>query len=209
MITGLFENLKADAKRYQKPDASLGTRLRALRTAYGLRATAVHRFGRWIDSTMTHTALLPVRWTLSAACACCGRMVGRLFGIHIDRAAVIGSGLYIGHFGGVYVGPCRLGENCSIHQHVRIGPDGTKDRTAGPTIGSNVWIGPHTRITEPVTIGNGVTVAAGAVVVRDVEDGCLVLGNPARVTGRNYDNTSLLRGRVEDAGDGTSPDPPT
>jgi serine O-acetyltransferase len=32
-----------------------------------------------------------------------------------------------------------------------------------------------------VTIGNNVTIGAGAVVVKDVPDNCLVVGNPMRI----------------------------
>jgi acetyltransferase-like isoleucine patch superfamily enzyme len=32
-----------------------------------------------------------------------------------------------------------------------------------------------------VTIGKGCTIGAGSVVTRDVEDYCVVVGNPARV----------------------------
>jgi acetyltransferase-like isoleucine patch superfamily enzyme len=35
-----------------------------------------------------------------------------------------------------------------------------------------------------VTIGRGVTVGAGSVVTKDVEDFCVVVGNPARVIKR-------------------------
>ncbi len=35
-----------------------------------------------------------------------------------------------------------------------------------------------------VTIGRGVTVGAGSVVTKDVEDFCVVAGNPARVIRR-------------------------
>jgi serine acetyltransferase len=35
-----------------------------------------------------------------------------------------------------------------------------------------------------ITIGRGVTVGAGSVVTRDVEDFCVVAGNPARVIRR-------------------------
>ena len=42
------------------------------------------------------------------------------------------------------------------------------------------YIGPSVCIVEDVTIGNGVTIGAGAVVVKDIEDGCTVAGNPAK-----------------------------
>jgi acetyltransferase-like isoleucine patch superfamily enzyme len=52
------------------------------------------------------------------------------------------------------------------------------------TIGDNCWIEGGATICPGVTIGNLVTVAAGAVVTKDVEHRCLVAGMPARVIRR-------------------------
>ena len=51
-------------------------------------------------------------------------------------------------------------------------------------IGDDVWVGGGAIILPGVTIGEGSTVAAGAVVTRDVEPFTLVAGNPARLLRR-------------------------
>ncbi|KAJ1915532.1 hypothetical protein H4219_004270 [Mycoemilia scoparia] len=48
-------------------------------------------------------------------------------------------------------------------------------------IGNNVWIGGGAIICPGVTVGDGSTIAAGAVVVKDVPAYTVVGGNPARV----------------------------
>lgn len=48
-------------------------------------------------------------------------------------------------------------------------------------IGSNVFIGADSIILSPVKIGNNVVIAAGAVVNKDIPDGSVVAGVPARV----------------------------
>jgi len=48
-------------------------------------------------------------------------------------------------------------------------------------IGENCWLAPNASIREHVSVGNNVTVGTGAVVVKDVENGVVVVGNPARV----------------------------
>lgn len=52
------------------------------------------------------------------------------------------------------------------------------------TIGDDVWIGGKVAIMPGVTIGSNVVVAAGAVVTKDIPDGVLVGGVPARIIKR-------------------------
>ena len=49
------------------------------------------------------------------------------------------------------------------------------------TIGDDVWICGNVTICPGVRIGNRAVIAAGAVVTKDVPEGCLAGGNPARV----------------------------
>ena len=48
------------------------------------------------------------------------------------------------------------------------------------TIGDRVFIGASAIVLPGVTIGSDVVIAAGSVVTRDVPDGVVVAGNPAR-----------------------------
>jgi maltose O-acetyltransferase len=48
------------------------------------------------------------------------------------------------------------------------------------SIGSGVWIGGGAIVLPGVTIGDGVVIGAGSVVTRDVPPNTLALGNPAR-----------------------------
>ncbi len=48
-------------------------------------------------------------------------------------------------------------------------------------IGNNVWIGEKANVIGAVTIGDGVVIAAGSVVIKDVPDYCMVAGVPARI----------------------------
>ena len=49
-----------------------------------------------------------------------------------------------------------------------------------PVIGNHVKMGCHVCILGGVHIGNNVTIGAGSVVVKDVPDNAVVVGNPAR-----------------------------
>lgn len=67
-------------------------------------------------------------------------------------------------------------------------------------IGNNVFIGCNVTILPNVKIGNNVIIAAGSVVTKDIEDGCVVGGNPAKVIStfeeyvnvRKKDNDKLI-----------------
>lgn len=50
-----------------------------------------------------------------------------------------------------------------------------------PIIGDNVTLGVNVTIIGGVTIGNNVVIGAGSVVVKDIPDNCVAVGNPCRV----------------------------
>lgn len=53
------------------------------------------------------------------------------------------------------------------------------------TVGKGSWTGAHVVITAGVNIGQGSAIGAGAVVVKDVPDNCVVGGVPAIIIKRN------------------------
>jgi len=54
-------------------------------------------------------------------------------------------------------------------------------RSAGITLGENVWLGAGAKVMDGVTIGHHVVVGAGAVVTDDLPAGAVAVGVPARV----------------------------
>lgn len=73
----------------------------------------------------------------------------------------------------------RIGRRCMLASFVRIG-DRDRTRLAPVTVGEGVWLA-HGAIVEPgVTIGDGAVIAAGSVVTSDVPARSLASGNPAR-----------------------------
>jgi bifunctional UDP-N-acetylglucosamine pyrophosphorylase/glucosamine-1-phosphate N-acetyltransferase len=93
------------------------------------------------------------------------------------KKARLGAGTQQHHFS--YIGDAEVGENVNIGAgSVTANFDGTaKHRT---TVGSDVKLGVDTMMVAPVTIGEGATTGAGAVVTRDVAPGKTVVGMPAR-----------------------------
>lgn len=72
-----------------------------------------------------------------------------------------------------------IGNNCIIGQGITIG--GKSKIYEVPIIGDNVYISAGARIIGNVKIGNNIIIGANSVVVKDVPDGCIVAGVPAKI----------------------------
>ena len=103
------------------------------------------------------------------------------YGIDISRDARIGSGLYIGHFGGIFVNQgVVIGDNCNLSQGVTLGQLNRGDKAGCPTIGNDVYIAPGAKIVGRIFVGDYAAIGANAVVVNDVAAHTTVGGIPAR-----------------------------
>lgn len=123
-------------------------------------------------------------------------------GCVVGRGAYIGTGVQMGdhckvqNYALVYE-PAKLGDGVFIGPAVvltndtyprAVNPDGSLKsaddwHAVGVTIGDGASIGARAVCVAPVTIGAWATVAAGAVVTRDVPDHAIVMGVPARQVG--------------------------
>jgi acetyltransferase-like isoleucine patch superfamily enzyme len=82
-----------------------------------------------------------------------------------------------------------IGDDCLLGTHVSILDNDFHELTARDrmpesrpvVIGDGVWLGNRVMILPGVKIGAGAAVGAGSVVMTDVPERCLALGNPARV----------------------------
>ena len=129
-------------------------------------------------------------------------------GVTMGEACVVGRGAYIGtgvRMGrhckvqnyalvyepasladGVFIGPAAVLTNDTYPRAVN--PDGSLKsaddwHAVGVTIGEGAAIGARAVCVAPVTVGAWATVAAGAVVTKDVPDHAVVVGVPARRVG--------------------------
>lgn len=88
-------------------------------------------------------------------------------GVHIGNNCCINCNAVVSH-------ECRLGD------HVFMAPGSV---LAGlVTVGPGVFIGVHSTVLPRLQLGAWSTIGGGAVVIRDVKPGAVVVGNPARPT---------------------------
>lgn len=109
------------------------------------------------------------------------RLIEIYSGISLSPRAQIGRGLYINHFGSIFVGAVIIGENCNLSHEVTIGVAGRGAKKGLPTIGSRVYVAPGAKLFGQIEIGDDVAIGANAVVTKSVPDMAVVAGVPANV----------------------------
>lgn len=115
-------------------------------------------------------------------------------GLSIPYQTKIGSGFYIGHFGGIVINASAIiGKNCNISQGVTLGQANRGKNKGYPVIGDNVYIGPGAKIFGSVNIGNNVAIGANCVVNKDIPDNAVVVGVPGRIVSYNGSNDYVNR----------------
>lgn len=114
-----------------------------------------------------------------------------LTGIHLPRRAEIGPGLKVWHFGGVFLNPlAKLGRGCTLRQNVCIG--NRREDTDVPVLGDFVEVGVGAVILGAIRVGHHAIIGANAVVVQDVPDWHVAVGNPARLLPRRDSPDRIL-----------------
>lgn len=90
---------------------------------------------------------------------------------------------------------CFIGPNVSIYTACHSTDPverNTRDEWARPvSIGNNCWIGGSVTILPGISIGEGCTIGAGSVVVKDIPAHCIAAGNPARIIRKLHTDEDL------------------
>ncbi|MCR9068851.1 MAG: serine O-acetyltransferase [Rhodobacteraceae bacterium] len=107
-----------------------------------------------------------------------------MFGVDIHPAARIGQGIMIDHAHSIVIGETAVvGDNVSMLHSVTLGGTGKETEDRHPKIGDGVLIGAGAKVLGNIHIGHCSRIAAGSVVLEDVEPCKTVAGVPAKVVG--------------------------
>ncbi|WP_432676778.1 serine O-acetyltransferase [Rhodococcus pyridinivorans] len=160
MSVRIFQDWAANASN---PKARLVLVL--FRTANYLRST---RYWKYNPAVLLYGAFyrICVEWVL---------------GIEIPWKTSIGPNFSIYHGIGIVINDRSvIGAGVTIRHNVTIGTK--KHNGPAPVIKDGVEFGAGATVLGNITVGEGSVIGAGAVVVSDVPDGAIMVGNPARNT---------------------------
>lgn len=167
----MFKQYKEDIQSFIDHDPAAGNPLEIVLLYPGFKALRSHKRANWF---LRHNMPFIAR-AISQRCA-------HKTGIEIHPGATIGKRVVIDHGNGIVIGEtAEVGDDVMIYQGVTLGGTGKDIGKRHPTIESGVMIGAGAKVLGPITIGKNAKVAAGAVVVKDVEPNCTVVGVPGEV----------------------------
>jgi serine O-acetyltransferase len=173
----MLENFRADLDRYVVVENKHWLYLLFMKQ--GLWALAEYRYSRWVF-TQVHIPI--VRQFLRLFGVLWHKLIEIITGIDLPSRADIGKGLYIAHFGGIFINDeVKMGDYCTLSQDITIGIAGRGDKRGCPKLGDKVYLAPGSRIIGPVTIGNEVAIGTNAVVTKDLPDKAVAVGVPAKI----------------------------
>lgn len=168
-VATMLEDVDAALSR----DPAGTSRLEMALASPGLHAVWSHRVthAMWVKGG---------RWRLPARLA--SQVTRAVTGVEIHPGATIGRRFFIDHGMGVVIGETsEIGDDCMLYNGVNLGGRTLQKVKRHPTLGNGVTVGAGARILGPITVESGAQVGANAVVVKDVPADGVAVGVPAKV----------------------------
>jgi serine O-acetyltransferase len=167
----ILQSMRRDIRAAVERDPAAHDSLHVVLTYPGFHARELHRFAHTL-----HRAGVPL---LPHLIAWFSRFVT---GIEIHPDAQIGEGLFIDHGMGVVIGETALiGDDCSLTHGVTLGGTSNRREKRHPTLGNGVTVGAGAKLIGAITVGDHARIGAGSVVVTNVPAYATVVGVPGRV----------------------------
>lgn len=167
----MFKQYKEDIQSFIDHDPAASSPLEIVFLYPGFKALRAHKKAKWF---LNHKMPFIAR-AISQKSA-------HKTGIEIHPGATIGKRVVIDHGHGIVIGEtAEIGDDVLIYQGVTLGGTGKDIGKRHPTVENGVMIGSGAKVLGPITIGAHAKIAAGAVVVENVDPNCTVVGVPGKV----------------------------
>ena len=168
---GIAESLEEDLIFFKDNDPACKYYSTPILFYKGFQGLAAYRAANCLWMNDRHTMSLFIQ-----------NRASEVFGVDIHPAAEILGGVMIDHATGVVIGEtAKIDKNVSIFQGVTLGGKGNERGDRHPKIQSGVSIYASSTVLGNITIGKNSTIAAGSLVLKDVDPNTTVAGIPAKV----------------------------
>ena len=168
---GIAESLEEDLIFFKDNDPACKYYSTPILFYKGFQGLAAYRAANCLWKNDRHTMSLFIQ-----------NRASEVFGVDIHPAAEILGGVMIDHATGVVIGEtAKIDKNVSIFQGVTLGGKGNERGDRHPKIQSGVSIYASSTVLGNITIGKNSTIAAGSLVLKDVDPNTTVAGIPAKV----------------------------
>lgn len=185
----IFKLIKQEIKTIKEKDPAAKSTLEIVLLYQGFHALILHRLAHKLYKMKV--PFLP-------------RLISQfsrfITGIEIHPGAQIGKNFFIDHGMGVVIGETSIiGDNCLVYQGVTLGGTGKEKGKRHPTIGNNVTLGAGAILLGNITIGDNSNVGAGSVVIKSAKENSTLVGVPARVVKeKNFVQGKLMHNKIPD-----------
>jgi len=185
----IFKLIKQEIKTIKEKDPAAKSTLEIVLLYQGFHALILHRLAHKLYKLKV--PFLP-------------RLISQfsrfITGIEIHPGATIGKNFFIDHGMGVVIGETAIiGDNCLVYQGVTLGGTGKECGKRHPTIGNNVTLGAGAILLGNISIGDNSNVGAGSVVIKSAKENSTLVGVPARVVKeKNFVQGKLMHNKIPD-----------
>lgn len=173
---GIVVMMREDVAAIRERDPAARSTVEIIFAYAGLHAVWAHR--------LTH-----LLWKSGARVS--ARIVSQLArfftGIEIHPGAKIGRRFFIDHGAGVVIGEtAEIGDDVTLYHGVTLGGTSLRRGKRHPTLGDRVTVGAGAKILGDIRIGSDSRIGANAVVVHAVPENSVVVGIPGQVVKRAH-----------------------
>ncbi len=184
-----LERVRDDIKNIMEKDPAAKSYIEVILLYQGFHAILSYRIANKLH-----------RWKVPFLPRLISQLARFFTGIEIHPAATIGERLFIDHGFGVVIGETTIiGNNVLIYQGVTLGGTGKEHGKRHPTVGNNVTIGAGAKVLGNINIGDNSNIGAGSVVIDNVPEHSTVVGVPGRVVHQKvFVQGELLHNRIPD-----------